>query len=71
MLDAYTINGAKYLSRDQETGSLQVGKSADFIMVDQDILALADSGKAERIVDTKVLETWFRGQRVFLREPGK
>ena len=71
VLDAYTINGAKYLNRDQETGSLEVGKSADFIVVDQDILALADSGKTDQITDTKVLETWFRGQRVYLRQTGK
>ena len=57
VLDAYTINGAKYLKRDQETGSLEVGKSADFIVTDQDILALADKGNADRITDTKVLET--------------
>ena len=67
VLDAYTINGAKYLKRDQETGSLEVGKSADFIVTDQDILALADTGNADRITDTKVLETWFRGQRVYVR----
>jgi len=71
VLDAYTINGAKYLNRQNETGSLEVGKSADFIVVDQDILALADSGKTDQITDTKVLETWFRGQRVFDRQTGQ
>jgi predicted amidohydrolase YtcJ len=71
VLDAYTINGAKYLNRDGETGSLEVGKSADFIVVDQDVLALADSGKVDRITDTKVLETWFMGRRVFERQADK
>ena len=32
------------LDLDQETGSLEVGKSADLIVVDQDILSLADAG---------------------------
>jgi len=39
-------------------------KSADFIILDQNILALADQGHPEKIGDTKVLETWFRGNKV-------
>jgi len=68
VVDAYTINGAKYLNRDSEAGSIEVGKSADFIVVDHDILALADRGNADAIRDTKVLETWFRGKSVFVRQ---
>lgn len=67
VLDAYTINGARFLNRDTEAGSLQSGKSADFIVVDQDILALADQGKADRIATTHVVETWFRGRQVYQR----
>ena len=67
VLDSYTISGAKYLNRDREAGSLEIGKSADFIVVDRDILALADAGKTDEITHTQVLETWFRGQSVFAR----
>ena len=42
-----------------------MGKSADFVILDRDILALADKGKADAIAGTKVLETWFRGARVY------
>jgi hypothetical protein len=65
LIDAYTINGARALDRASEIGSLEVGKSADFIVVDQNILALADEGHPEKIGDTKVLETWFMGKKVY------
>jgi predicted amidohydrolase YtcJ len=65
VLDAYTINGARSVRREEEIGSLVPGKSADFIVVDQDILALADAGHADRIGQTRVLQTWFRGRRVY------
>lgn len=65
LIDAYTINGARALNRASEIGSLEVGKSADFIIVDQNILALADEGHPEKIGETKVLETWFIGKRVY------
>ncbi len=64
-IDAYTINGAKYLNLDKDAGSIEVGKSADLVVLNQDILALADAGKADDIVNTKVLETYFMGKEVY------
>jgi len=65
LVDAYTINGARAMGRADEFGSIEAGKSADFIVVDRDILALADAGRPEEIGKTKVLETWFRGRKVY------
>ncbi len=56
-LKALTINGAKMLDLDHRTGSLAVGKDADFIVLDGDPLSLY----------SKVWETWVEGQRVFDR----
>ena len=65
LIDAYTINGARAMGRVSEFGSLEVGKSADFIVLDQDIVKVADDGQPEKIGATKVLETWFQGRQVY------
>jgi len=66
-IDAYTVNGAEMLYLRDVAGSIEVGKSADFIELDRDILALADKGHAGEVADTKVLATWFRGAKVYSR----
>ena len=67
VIDAYTINGAHALGRASEIGSLEVGKSADFIVLNQNIINLAKDGHADKIGETKVLETWFMGKKVYAR----
>ncbi len=64
-LDAYTINGAHLFGHADETGSLEVGKYADLVMIDRDLLSLADEGKASTIAETEVLLTVFRGKPVY------
>jgi predicted amidohydrolase YtcJ len=50
-----------------EAGSLETGKSADFIVMDRDVLRMADQGNADEVADTQVLETWFQGKIVYVR----
>jgi predicted amidohydrolase YtcJ len=65
VIEAYTINGARMLGLHKEIGSIEVGKSADFLQIDRDVLALADGGHPEAIAATRVLATWFRGTKVY------
>jgi predicted amidohydrolase YtcJ len=68
-LAAYTINGARAMSQADKLGSLEVGKLADLVVVDQDVVALAESGRAHEISETRVLLTLFDGKVVFEQEP--
>lgn len=63
-LEIFTINGAKAMGLDDVTGSLAVGKSADFAVLNQDPFAVP----SERIVETHAVETWFAGRKVFTRD---
>lgn len=59
-LAVFTINAARAMGLADETGSIEVGKSADLVLLDRDPLA----GAAEEIIETRVLETWFAGRQV-------
>ena len=67
-VEAYTINGAYQLFREDEIGSLIVGKYADMIVIDQDIMKLSGNGFLE-ISKTKVLATIIAGKTVY-GDPG-
>ena len=58
---AYTLDGARSIGRADEIGSIAVGKSADFIVVDRDVLAVPPG----EIGATRVLATWFMGRPVY------
>ncbi len=65
VLQAYTLNGARMLGREADSGSIEVGKSADFVLLDRDLLRLAIDQRYDDIAATRVLGTWFEGRRVY------
>ena len=60
-LRGMTIWAAKAGFEEKEKGSLEVGKAADFVMLDQDIMVVG----FEKLLATKVLRTWSNGEKVF------
>ncbi|HVI39424.1 MAG TPA: amidohydrolase family protein [Anaerovoracaceae bacterium] len=61
MVKAYTVNGAYELYREKSIGSLEGGKFADMIIVDQDIFKVNPLD----IDKTKILTTIFDGDVVY------
>jgi predicted amidohydrolase YtcJ len=57
---AFTINAAFVNHRETDTGSIEVGKLADLIVLDQNLFDV----EPERISDTKTLLTLFGGKSV-------
>ncbi len=60
-IDAYTLNVAKSLGIEDITGSIEVGKSADFAILERDITTLS----ARQIAKTQILMTVLRGEIVY------
>jgi predicted amidohydrolase YtcJ len=61
---AFTIDAAYAAHQEDELGSLEAGKWADFIIIDQDIFEVPPS----KIWQTEVLETWVAGEKVYQKE---
>ncbi|MDI9778293.1 amidohydrolase [Pseudomonas putida] len=63
MFQAYTLNAARAMRLEQQVGSLKVGKQADMIVLDRDVLNV----DPESLRDTQVLQTWFAGKQIYQR----
>ena len=60
---AMTIHGAYANFEEDEKGSIEIGKSADFVILDNDIIKSVEN----RIPNTKVVATFVNGELVFNR----
>ncbi len=63
-LECLTMGGAISLGLQDERGSIEVGKYADFVVLDRDVLEQEKTDKKD-IFNTKVASTWFEGQKVY------
>jgi predicted amidohydrolase YtcJ len=61
MLAAYTIAGAYAAFQERETGSIEVGKAADLIVLDHNLFEVPP----EKIHETKVVLTLLEGREVY------
>ena len=62
-VEVFTINGARTMMQDDETGSIEVGKRADFIILNHNLFEIP----VTEIHSTQVLKTIFGGEVVFSR----
>ncbi|WP_375752852.1 amidohydrolase [Vibrio sp. HN007] len=60
-MEIYTINGARALRIEDKSGSIEKGKSADMLILNQDIFSV----DSEKIGETEVLSTIFEGEEVY------
>ena len=60
-LKSMTLWPAQAAFMEAEVGSLGVGKRADFVVLDQDLMRVP----AELILRTRVRQTWLGGERVY------
>ena len=60
-LTAMTINCARQMFIEEERGSIKIGKYADFLLLNQDVLTCP----ATEIHSTKPTATYFEGKKVF------
>lgn len=60
-IEAYTIHAAYTMRQEDKVGSLEVGKEADFIVLNQNIMEIPVSS----ISTTKVISTYLQGEKVF------
>ena len=60
----FTLDAAWAAHQEKAIGSLEKGKWADFVVIDQDLFAIP----AKDIVKTTVLQTWVAGRPVFVKK---
>ena len=62
-LKALTINGAYQMHSEQERGSIKVGKYADFVIVDKDVMN--EACPVSQLHTATVTNTFFEGKQVY------
>jgi predicted amidohydrolase YtcJ len=64
VIEIYTLNPARAMGLGALAGSIEVGKSADLIVLDRNLFECAP----DDLADTRVLSTYFEGRLVYSRD---
>lgn len=62
-IKSYTINGAYVMRQENKVGSLEVGKLADFVVVDKNIFDIPTN----QIKTAKIVKTIFNGKEIYTK----
>jgi predicted amidohydrolase YtcJ len=63
-LKGITVNAARQLGVDDVTGTLEKGKSADFVVLNKDPTVVPK----RELNALEVVQTWYRGKKVYDRD---
>ena len=64
-VEIYTIHGARAMRMEDRIGSIEAGKLADFIVLEQNIF----DNPVDNVADTRVRQTYFEGRLVYESAP--
>lgn len=67
IIDSFTINGARLMGHEKQLGSIETGNIADLIVINQNIVELANEGNEDQVGDTVVDMTIFDGGIIYER----
>jgi predicted amidohydrolase YtcJ len=60
-VEIYTLHGARAMKMEDRIGSIEVGKLADFIVLERNIFEIP----IDEVADTKIRQTWFEANLVY------
>lgn len=61
MMTSYTINSAYQIDADDKTGSIELGKQADFVVLENNLFEIP----VTQISETKFMMTYFKGKELY------